>query len=287
MSRFVPVLALLVASGALALAWQATRELQEVREELAIQQGLVATGDGLTSALRPATSDSLRGTSTPRHAGPPVDEPTSAPTLRGVALVPGVPSGEVPPGTEAELGKLVDRAVDERVDGALDEAVQKGVRNVLALQDKRPAYTTFSEVLDLEATQSESVTRDITQAQSEILQVLRTPADDGTVFFDRLVDLMAEAARKPGQDVGWKAFLERVLSEPLPGANTTYGARIEGIKGDLQGALRRTMDDRQWASFEAWQMDPTQIRDIPGSPYAEVGRLVAERAQALADDGSR
>lgn len=284
MSRFLPVLSLLVASGALAVAWHATSELGVLREELASQQKLgalhedpVSMSGGSTSSGRLAGEDVPVGDASP-------DATSAAPTLRGIALVPGAPSSEASPATEAELGKLVDRAVGERVDGALDEAVQKGVRNVLALRDKRPAYSTFSEVLDLKEAQSERVTQDITQAQSAIMQVLRTPADDGTVFFDRLVDLMVEGARKPGKDIGWKAFLERVVSEPIPGANTTYGARIDGIKGDLKDSLRRTMSDRQWASFEAWQMDPTQIRDVPGSPYAEVQRLVTERAAAQAGE---
>lgn len=286
MSRVLPVLSLLVASGALAVAWHATSELELLREEVASQQKLGALHEANAAASPPPSISSGMAGGAPGARDAAAEAPAAGPSLRGVALVPGIPSGDVAAGTEAELGKLVDRAVDERVDGALDEAVQKGVRNVLALRDKRPAYSTFSDVLDLEASQSERVTADITQAQASIMQVLRTPADDGTVFFDRLVDLMVQGARKPGQDIGWKAFLERVVREPIPGTNTTYGARIDGIKSDLKESLRRTMNDRQWASYEAWQMDPTQIRDVPGSPYAEVQRLVTERAATQAD-GSR
>ena len=81
-----------------------------------------------------------------------------------------------------------------------------------------------------------------------------------------------------------KHFLKwvgRVMSEKIPGTDETYGARIEVAKNKVREAFRREFTDKQYAEFEKWGLDPTEIQEIENSPWADIGEIIKQRLLEL------
>ena len=61
-------------------------------------------------------------------------------------------------------------------------------------------------------------------------------------------------------------WLGRVMTEKIPGTDVTYGADIEVIKNNTRSAFRNELTEKQYAEFESWGVDPTDIKEIENSP---------------------
>lgn len=73
----------------------------------------------------------------------------------------------------------------------------------------------------------------------------------------------------------------RVMTETVPGTSETYAQRAEASKTRLRDALRRELSEEQYGLFEQWQMDPSEVEDIPGSPWKDIEQRVIQRAKDL------
>lgn len=73
----------------------------------------------------------------------------------------------------------------------------------------------------------------------------------------------------------------RVMTEVVPGTSETYAQRAEAAKTRLRDAMRRELSEDQYALFEQWQMDPSEVEEVPGSPWKDVERRVIDRAREL------
>ncbi len=291
MPRWVAPLALLLSLASLGLAWATWSELRATRDALRADGLLGVAADPFHPPRRANATDPIAqppDRSSPADPAEPAGGPTGvgSRTERGpllVGLASPEPSASLPTAGEAPIEELVAKTVDAKLTTAVDEAIRKGVNEVLARQDKKPTIERFAEVLHLDDAQRATVAHEVVGAQKSIVDALSTPMRDGTVPLDELVDLMAEGMRRPGEDVGWGRFLSRLLAEPFAGTRSTYAQHVDGIKADLKTSLRRSLNDAQWSSFEAWQMDPTEIGNVPGSPYGDILQRVQERAGTAAD----
>ena len=170
----------------------------------------------------------------------------------------------------------------EQIQELVDEAVAKKAAQIRHMQDKKPSIDAFAEVLALNEAQREIVEREVLQAQHDIRALLDTPTADGSNLLDELVEVFADGMAHPGENpgLGMKWF-GRVMTEVVPGTSQTYAERAEGAKTHLRETLRRELSEEQYALFEAWEMDPSEIEDVPGSPWKDVELRVRERAKDL------
>jgi hypothetical protein len=192
-------------------------------------------------------------------------------TPSGLEAQGGDHQGESSPVATETLAELVEQAVDKKA-----EQLQ------LMQGNKKPSIDAFAKALALTEEQRAAAERAIVGSQHEIKAVLEIETADGTNFLDELVETMADGMARPGKDLGrgLKLF-GRILSETIPGTSETYAARAEALKARLREEFRRAWSPKQYAAFEAWQMDPTEVKGIPGSPWTEVEARVIERAKEL------
>ncbi len=170
----------------------------------------------------------------------------------------------------------------ERLQKLIDKAVEKKAAQMQTMRNKKPPIDVFAKILQLDDEQVAAVQRDVVRAQHAIKDILEIPAEDGTDFLQELVEVMANGMANPGKDPGRGGRLfGRLMSEKIPGSDETYAARVEGVKGRLRESFKRNWTQEQYKTFEAWQMDPTEVQNVEGSPYKDVERRVLERAQQL------
>lgn len=272
-------LALLISLVALGIAaWAATRPGQEPGESAARLDALDARLERVETALRERDGPdepTLVGLSAGRGAGVSGTAPAVERSPGPVRSAPGLGGPETEEQGEAQ----------EQIRELVDEAVEKKAAELRNMQDKKPTFGAFSETLGLSEAQQEIVSRGVVQAQHEIRAILDTPAADGTNFLDELVEVMAEGMARPGEKTGrgMKLF-GRLLTEEVPGTSETYAARAEHAKDRLRETLRRELTPQQHALYEAWQMDPSEIREVENSPWKEIEGRVIERAKDLGAD---
>ncbi len=231
---------------------------------LALELAMVAADDGVEPAARRAEAAS-GGVAAP--AGDAAAPDASAAAIGG--------------------GKADREAVKDEVLGAveerIDEAVEKRVDELAKKQNKKPSIDTFAELLELDEAQRQAVEEEVREGQWQIRDILETPMADGTTLLDELVDAMAYGqAGKPEAGARFATWWGRVVGETYPGTDQTYAARIEGVKGGVRDAFRRTLTDEQYSEFEEWRFDPTEMEDITGSAWDDFEERVGERAAELA-----
>lgn len=180
-------------------------------------------------------------------------------------------------GTPTDLARPSDE-----IQELVDAAVAKKAAEIQVMRDKKPHIDVFAKTLELTELQRAAAEQDIVRSQQEIKAILETPAEDGTNFMDELVEIMARGIAEPGQNPGrgMKLF-GRLMAEKVPGTDETYAMRAESVKASLRETFKRNWNEKQYATFHAWQMDPTEVKDIPGSPWKEVEGRVIERAKEL------
>ncbi|MFV1958450.1 MAG: hypothetical protein ACC662_03450, partial [Planctomycetota bacterium] len=170
----------------------------------------------------------------------------------------------------------------EQIREMVDEAVARKAAQLRRMRDKKPPIAVFAKTLGLDGGQREVVEQEVLRGQREIQAILEIPAADGTYFLDELVEVLADGLARPGQNPGrgMKLF-GRLLAEEIPGTSETYAERVEAVKKSVRDTFRRDLTQEQYALFEAWEMDPTEIKGIEGSPWKDLERRVIERARDL------
>ena len=205
---------------------------------------------------------------TPAKAGPKSDK--LRPERDDVANPSDRPIGD------EDLEAIVDDAVDRKTKRVLEELRIKA--------NKKPQFDAFVSVLDLTNEQRASAERVVADGQRQVSEILDTPTANGTNLMDGLVEIVARGIAQPGKDQGWGPWFARVASEKIPGTNQTYSARIEAVRNGINATFKREWSKEQFREFQEWGVNPTEIENVPGSPYAELGKRIMERARELGAD---
>jgi hypothetical protein len=203
--------------------------------------------------------EALKAGRTEQAPTPPQDTPA----------VPAVVEG-------GAIETMVDDAVTRKTEQVLDEMRVK--------QNKKPAWDAFAKALELSDGQRALTERVVVAGQREVHSILGTPTLDGANLIDQLVEIAAKGMAEPGKDHGFGPWLARVLTEKVPGTDETYGARIEAVKGRMRATFKREWSEAQYAEFEAWGVDPTEVQNVPESPNEALMKRITERARALGAD---
>ncbi len=224
------------------------------------------------------------------------------PTLLGMAptdVATGAGRPDVSPG-EREEGPALAAAdlpqdvlagkTEEEIAALVDKAVEKKTEQMLAMRNKKPTLDVFAKTLGLTDEQRETAEREVARGQHEIKSVLETPAEDGTIFLDEVVEVMAHGMANPGKNgERWKKLLGRITTEKVPGTDQTYAARAESIKQSVRDNFKRSWTKKQYTTFETWRMDPTEVQGVEGGAWDSLRPRLIERAKQLGakkpDDG--
>ena len=186
--------------------------------------------------------------------------------------------------TANEAGGALAAATEAKAELAslVEEAVEKKAAQMRTMQNKKPSLDAFASTLELSDEQRAAAADGVVRSQGEIRDILMQPTEDGTVFYDELVEILAGNMAAP-QKTAQRAqkFWARLFSEKVPGTDQTYVQRAEAVKQRLRDQFKRDWDDEQYARFEQWQMDPTEVQDVPGSPWKELEQRVVDRAKQM------
>lgn len=199
------------------------------------------------------------------------------------ADAPSLAAGDLP--KDVLVGKT-----EEEIAALVDKAVEKKTEQMLAMRNKKPTLDMFATTLGLSDEQREAAEREVARGQHEIKSVLETPAEDGTIFLDEVVEVMAHGMANPGKNgERWKKLLGRITTENVPGTDQTYAARAESIKQSVRDNFKRSWTKKQYATFETWRMDPTEVQGVEGGAWDSLRPRLIERAKQLGakipDDG--
>ncbi|MHC4973068.1 MAG: hypothetical protein ACYTG3_12125 [Planctomycetota bacterium] len=204
------------------------------------------------------------------------------PTARDTSVsVPGIPHADAGEGgTRPDLAKD-DPALTEMVDDAVDRKTKQVLDELRIKGNKKPAMEVFASALELTPEQRTDAERVIVAGQRQVHAILDTPTVGGANLMDELIEIVAKGFAQPGKDHGFGRWIGRVLTEPFPGTDETYSARIESVKNAMRATFKRDWTEAQYKEFEEWGVDPTEIQKVPGSPNEELERRVVERATRL------
>ncbi len=203
-------------------------------------------------------------------------QPTARDISESLGRIPRADDGEIRPDVvqdDPALTEIVEDAVDRKTKQVLDELRIKA--------NKKPAMDVFASALELTPEQRADTERVIVDGQRQVHAILDTPTADGANLMDELIEIVAKGFAQPGKDHGFGRWIGRVLSEEFPGTDETYGARIESVKNAMRATFKRSWTAAQYKEFEEWGVDPTEVKDVPGSPNKELERRVIERARRL------
>jgi len=182
--------------------------------------------------------------------------------------------------TIAQADLTLSETIAERVEEVVDEKVDELEKK----QNKKPSLEVFAEVLKLTDNQRRTVDEQVWLGQKEVRSILETPTADGSILINELVDVIAYGeAKHPDSGPRFMKWLGRVISEKIPGTETTYAAEIEIVKNNVRDVFRSEFTDEQYAKFESWGVDPTEIKELNDNPWADFEKRVVKRLKELAE----
>jgi len=188
-------------------------------------------------------------------------------TRAGDFALPSLTGGENAGGqTDNAPRDAETEALKALVDVAVDRKAAQVMEDLRVKADKKPSIGVFASTLDLTPEQRAAAERVIVEGQREIHRILNLPTASGANPMDELVEIFARGIAEPGKDHGFGRWVSRYLTEKIPGTDETYAARTEAVKNEVRASFKRDWSEAQYREFQEWGLDPTEIKDVPGSP---------------------
>ncbi len=282
------LLSLVLAAGAAGLAGYALSRAPT--ETAQLEARLASVEDQLSRVERSLDALAAREVlvEAPSLLGLSADTPTKLSNASS-GVTEGAPTRGEPNVTErAPTGSLASPEGEAALTEMVSAAVEKKAAQLLAMREKKPSIDTFARTLELDDAQRAAIERGVLSSQHEIKSILEIETEAGANFLDDLVEVFADGIAHPGKNPkAGQALFTRLLTEKIPGSNETYAERVEGVKSRLRAALKRDLNPKQHTAFQTWQMDPTEIKGIAGSPWKAIEKRVGERVKELVPDTPR
>jgi hypothetical protein len=182
----------------------------------------------------------------------------------------------------AQADQAISNTIDERVAEVVDEKVSAIAEKQAVMQNKKPSLDDFAVALDLTYNQRVAVEDEVRFGQKEVRNILDIPTADGSNLVKELVEVLAHGGiEHPETSKRFMKWVGRVMSETIPGTDDTYGTRIEAAKNKVRAGFRKVFTDKQYADFEKWGLDPTEIQEIENNPWTDIGELIQKRMLEL------
>jgi hypothetical protein len=161
---------------------------------------------------------------------------------------------------ESRLEAMVDRKLDERL----------SEKNEPPLEQKKPSIGELSKAVAMTPEQEDASVRAIDQGKKLAFELLSTPRPDGKSLAEDLVAALADS-EDPGKV--WAGFIQRLMTERVPGRSETYLAGILKIQRDTWDRLSRTLDADQHKKLTRMGVDILEVR-TGYDPFAD---MISER----------
>ena len=158
--------------------------------------------------------------------------------------------------------------------------------NVRKMQFKNEADLENTEDIDQDVmVRLQQVEETVAQADQTLSSTIEKQVEEIVdERVDELVDVIAYGeAKHPEAGKRFIKWLGRVMTEKIPGTDVTYGADIDIIKNNTREAFRSEFTEEQYAEFESWGVDPTEIQEIKDSPWTDLEERVKQRLLKLAE----
>jgi hypothetical protein len=172
------------------------------------------------------------------------------------------------PGRDASYVELLlrikiemDRQFKERLSPAQYEGLNARVEDLLdgiePGDKKKPSVEEVASQLGLAPPKAEAMRAVLKKGQGEAWVLLSTPDEQGKRPIEAI--LAAQAAPPERQADAMAAFLE-TLGRKVPGKDKTYGEEIERIKGEIDEALKKSLDPAAYEKFRATVSDVLDVQ---------------------------
>lgn len=268
--------ALSIAAVALA-AWTAA-ENRALRHQLEAQQILAPAGDpglvdGGPDVATPLPGGGAAPASLPdrlaaleaRVAALPETDPDAPAPLAPLPMVPSSTPEPAQPGgaaVDAPGGTPTPAAPDGRSEAEIQkqvkDAVEKELESVKRRQKKAATFDDFSKELELNDTQQTVVQDELARMQLEVLQLLRTPTEQGYVPLDYLLEAWSNPNRQAGNR-RYREVVDALKLMKLPGTELSYQQHIDSMKASVNAPFERTLNEEQFEVWKSWELDPSRI----------------------------
>jgi len=160
---------------------------------------------------------------------------------------PAAAAPAVAPATlEEDIQKIVDAKVEEKLQ-------QKGAGKAGGDDRKMPLFDLAKELSLDDATQGR-VSAIANTVKKEIFDILKTPRPDGTSMADELV-----TAFMNGDTAGVQKLFSRLLTDKIPGTDTSYLSAVARVQEKANQGLKGAMGADAFGRYQNMNLKPENI----------------------------
>jgi hypothetical protein len=259
-SRATAVIGLLSGVLVLAVVGQAMyiresqRGLDEARERIGRLESLARESAARSGTALDAVRDEIARVE--RKAAEPKPSPAAPPPSRPGALPTTL--------TEEDIQKIVDEKVEEKLQARGEPRKGSGP----AGGDRKMALHDMAKELGLDPKIQMQVAEIANTAKREIFDLLRTPRADGTNVADELIDVLLK-----GDPAATQQLFQRLVTEKIPGTQTSYLAGVGASQDRARGLLAAAMGPDAYGRFEHMNLHPENIE----TGYDPMGEYFKQR----------
>ncbi len=180
--------------------------------------------------------------------------------------LPGAKPGALPTlVTEEDIQKIVDDRVEQKLQAAAKNGKPGGGGG-----DRKLPLHDLSRELGLDAPAQLKVAEIADAAKKDIFQVIKTPRADGSNFADEIIDVMLK-----GDPAAAQQLFARIMTEKVPGSDTTYLVAVSNIQQKASLELERAMGPDAFTRFKHMNVKPENIE----TGYDPLGEYFAQRGK--------
>ncbi len=234
-----------------------SRSLRETREELDAVRAKVEKMEARQKDAGPAH----KALQELREEIARVDRKAEARPLAAAADAAGKPGALPTLVTEEDIRKIVDEAIAQKVEDKVEEKVK--AKGGGGLGDRKMPLHDMAKELALDPAVQAKVADIANVAKKDIFTIISTPRADGTCVTDELIEVMLK-----GDAPAMQQLFAKLLTEKIPGTDTTYFAGAENVKQKAHQQLQLTMGAESYARYKHMQVHPNDIQ-TGYDPFAE------------------
>jgi hypothetical protein len=217
------------------------------------------------SASRGATTDSVDRAAV--ESIRTIDERVTVLEKIGVSTAP-VATAVADKATSNVPEKAFDRRLEELVDRKIDERMKEGQGQ--SGDGKKQSIGELSKAVAMTPEQEDASVLAIDEGKKLSFELLSLPRADGKSMADDLI-----TALKDTEDPAkvWGGFIQRLMTERVPGKNETYLSGILKIQKSTWDRLSRTLDEEQQTKLKRMGVDILEVK----TGYEPFEELLSER----------
>ena len=186
----------------------------------------------------------------------PSPETLEADTVRAVAATEELTTA---------LAAKVAESVQTQLDAKLERLESRQRNRSMGGEWKAPIDDLAAE-LELSDAQRESATEVFDDARDGVFDLLKAARPDGGSMLDDLVTKLRE-----GDPQAFPRFVQRILSERVPGSDRTYLAEMTSLSEQVRSHLSKHLSEAQMEKLDTFKVAVLEV----GTGYDPVGEYIS------------